>query len=115
VKETDMATPIQHEQEKREQEKREQEKREQEKREQEKREQDRHGKEAGIAGLGPSKDDLKREQDKGGKDPVGEAKEIGVEKVKNVETTKDEPYPTGEGPDPEAAFVAAHGFKRAKE
>jgi hypothetical protein len=98
-----------------EQEKHEQEKREQEKREHDKREQDRRSKETAATGLGPSKDDLKREQDKGGKDPVGEAKEIGVEKVKNVETTKDEPYPVGAGPDPEDAFVAAHGFKRAKE
>jgi hypothetical protein len=63
----------------------------------------------------PKPEDLKREQEKGKKDPVGKAEEIGVEKVKLVETEAHEPYPAGEEPDPEAAFVAAHGFRRAKE
>jgi hypothetical protein len=64
---------------------------------------------------GPSADDLKREQEKGLKDPVGKAVEIGVEKVSVLEIEAHEPYPEGEAPDPEAGFVAAHGFKRAKE
>lgn len=59
-------------------------------------------------------DDVKTEQEKGGKDPVGAPVEPGP-KVEPVTVAVKEPYPTGSPPDPEAAFEAAHGFKRAKE
>lgn len=62
---------------------------------------------------GPKADDLKTEQEKGGKDPVGEAKQ--PEKLEVVTVGTKEPYPQGKPRDPEEDFVAAHGFKRAKE
>lgn len=61
-------------------------------------------------------DDLKTEQEKGAKDPVGEATEPQpLDKLNIVKVGAREPYPGGKEPDPELAFQAAHGFKRAKE
>jgi hypothetical protein len=62
---------------------------------------------------GPKSDDLKTEKEKGGKDPVGEAKS--GEGVQILDIGVGDPYPHGKPPDPEEQFVAAHGFKRAKE
>ena len=47
------------------------------------------------------------------KDPVGKAST--PTKAEPVEVAANEPYPTGSPPDPEDAFFAAHGFRRAKE
>jgi hypothetical protein len=61
-------------------------------------------------------DDLKTEQMKGGKDPVSDAvNPKPLEELQVVKVAPREPYPGGPEPDPEDAFVAAHGFRRAKE
>lgn len=46
-------------------------------------------------------------------DPVGKASE--PTKVQPLDIPANEPYPTGSPPDPEDAFFAAHGYRRAKE
>ena len=68
----------------------------------------------GNTGLVPNTpEDLMREQEKdpslGPVDPPVEPGPL-AEPMKLAPT---EPYPTGSPPDPEDAFVAAHGFRRA--
>jgi hypothetical protein len=53
---------------------------------------------------GASADEVKREQEK-----VEEAKDPAEKPIE-----PGQPYPTGNPPDPEAAFEAAHGFRREK-
>lgn len=46
-------------------------------------------------------------------DPVGKAS--APTKAEALDIPANEPYPTGSPPDPEDAFEAAHGYRRAKE
>lgn len=55
-------------------------------------------------------DDLKTEQEKT-PSPAGAKHEVGTATPVEIKST--EPYPEGTPPDPEDAFFAAHGFRRA--
>jgi hypothetical protein len=49
-------------------------------------------------------------------DPVGKATEpVKVKTIADEGVDVRDPYPTGAPADPEEAFFAAHGFRRAKE
>lgn len=63
----------------------------------------------------PTREDYMSEQEKDPESfpgPVTEPVEP-VERVETIKVTAKEPYPTGNPQDPENAFIAAHGFRRA--
>jgi hypothetical protein len=66
----------------------------------------------GNTGLLPAEDTRRVQEVDPGSDPVGEPVQPGpLAEVMTLAPT--EPYPTGNPPDPEDQFFAAHGFRRA--